>query len=133
MTTQSATTINAPIPAGRFRFPAAAVLGVVLVTIIAVAMSIRGPGVDVPQTPAPADGNGALAYVGELHSEYLIGISRDWGQVPMTLDQQRLLNNLHSEYLIEIGATFITPMTHEQARMRGELHSEFLRELALGW
>jgi hypothetical protein len=130
--TETATTITAPPPAVRLRF-AAAVAGAALVAIIAVAMSFQGPDVGALQEPAPAVVTDAPGYAGDLHSEYLIRISRDWGPVPMTLEQQRLLNNLHSEYLIEIGSTFITPMTHEQARMRGELHSEYLRELALGW
>ena len=130
--TETATTITAPPPAVRFRF-AAAVVGTALMAIVAVAISSQGPDVAAPQEPAPAVVTDAPGYAGNLHSEYLIRISRDWGPVPMTLDQQRLLNDLHSEYLLQVGSTFITPMTHEQARLRGDLHSEYLRELALGW
>jgi hypothetical protein len=133
--TETATTITSPTTPIRLRFvaAAAAVAGTALVAIIAVSMSFQDPEIAAPREPAPAVVADAPGYAGDLHSEYLIRTSRNWGPVPMTLDQQRLLSDLHSEYLIELGPTFITPMTHEQARTRGELHSEYLRELALGW
>jgi hypothetical protein len=103
--TENATPISAPTPPIRFRFAAAAaaVAGTALVAIIAVALSLQEPQIAAPQEPAPAVVTDARGYVGNLHSEYLIRVSRDWGPVPITLDQQRLLNDLHSEYLRELA------------------------------
>ena len=131
--TETTATLTTPIPSTPTRIPfAAALVGTAaLVAAIGVATSFDRPQVAAPSAPAPAvvdDG-----YGGNLHSEYLLEISRSWAPVPMTLDQQRLLNDLNSEYLISIGDTFYVPMTRDQARIRGELNSEYLRESALGW
>jgi len=131
--TETATTLTEPVRALRTRFPFAAALVAVaaLVAAIGVATSFDRPHVASPVPAAPTGVDDG--YAGDLHSEYLLEISREWAPVPMTVTQRQLLNDLNSEYLISIGGTFYVPMTHDQARVRGELHSEYLRASALGW
>lgn len=132
--TETTTTLRTPT-APSFRFPFAATLvgAAAVVATIGIAASFGPREAAAPAAPEPAVVTDTSDYAGSLHSEYLREISRAWAPVPMTLDQQRLLNDLNSEYLISIGDTFYVPVTRDQARIRGELNSEYLRESALGW
>lgn len=130
--TETTRTTQPTIPVVRLPL-AAALVAASLVAAIALATSFQAREVGTPRDPAPAVVTDGAGYAGNLYSEYLIEVSRAWGPVPMTLAQQRLMNDLNSEYLRGIGSTFVTPMTLDQARIRGELNSEYLRESALGW
>lgn len=130
--TEIAPTVTSRPLAGR-SWMATLALGAAVVAIVAAAVSLRGPEVSAPPHADAGPVTETAAYAGELNSEYLLRMSRAWEPVPMTQGHQRLLNELHSEYLIELGHEFRTPMTREQAQLRGELHSEYLRDLALGW
>lgn len=132
--TETTTTLRAPsAPAFRFPFAAALVGVAAVVATIGIATSFGPREAAAPAAPGPTIVTDTPGYAGSLHSEYLLEISRAWAPVPMTLAQQRLMNDLNSEYLISIGDTFYVPMTRDQARIRGELNSEYLRESALGW
>ena len=130
--TQTARTNPSATPVIRFPFVAAAAAASLVVAVAMVASSIPRD-VAAPRAPEAPSLIHATGYAGNLQSEYLIEISQEWAPIPVTFAQQRLLNDLNSEYLRKIGATFLTPMTREQARLRGELNSEYLREAALGW
>lgn len=118
-----------------------ALLPIVFVFAIAVAATagfVVGSNLDktsqaAPAKPASVTADAVYPPGSSLNSEYLIEISRDWGKVPMTAQQARVVSQLNSEYLLQASIAWFTPMTHNQARIRANLNSEYLREAALGW